>query len=421
MAKRKKLKLPPFVCIKKNSWHVRKMVPTSERDDKGRIKYISVTRKCSPETVERAAAIVAFIEREVKSASAPKAADTLADLFQIFFEAKRPHISRVTIEHYESLFERMVRPNKVASMRISEIDPIHLQMYFSQLGCPPATKKKVYALINMVFRQAVLWKMVRESPVVGIMLPRARSKRTKPLSEKEAQAVIAVCRTDIKYLIIELGLETGLRPEELIPLTWADIDLDECTVNINKAIADRLKGGGYEIIRPKTATSHRTVALSQELKQRLELHRGNLDVLRVQLKVESTKPLTRRMQWTLGVNHKKRVQHRQLVIGHLKKLNELDLVFPSSTGGYRSIKNVNKRLVKELFKEAGLDATKYSFKCLRHTFATILARHINPAELQQLLGHSDPRVTFRFYVGADEEAKHTANTHLSKILYSPDE
>jgi hypothetical protein len=65
--KRKKhtQKLPPYVFLKHGDWYVKLQLPTTRRDAKGRIVDVTITRKCSPETSERAALIVAAIKGQI--------------------------------------------------------------------------------------------------------------------------------------------------------------------------------------------------------------------------------------------------------------------------------------------------------------------------------------------------------------------
>src|SRR5689334_19808625 len=52
--KKSKRKLPPYVIIQHDQWHVRRMFPTRKRDKNGKVIYQPVKRRCWPETPARA-------------------------------------------------------------------------------------------------------------------------------------------------------------------------------------------------------------------------------------------------------------------------------------------------------------------------------------------------------------------------------
>lgn len=421
-------KLPPFVVLKgkkpkkgqpdTRDWFVRRVFATDERDEKGRIKYVQISRKCVPPTKERAREVSLAIEAMVRQPK-PHTQSTLGEFAEMFLKAKAHHVKRRTFEHYEYLYNRHIKNSFLALKPLNAIEPMHVHMFYSSLNVSPSRISKVHMLLSMIFNQAMAWRVVTHSPTTGAMLPKFTPRETAAFTPTEARAFIKACRTRPEYIVFEFMLETGLRPQEALVLTWGDIDLNKRTVRIDKALVDRLKGGGKVVEVTKTPASIRTVAFSDALKQRLILWKSKQGPLRADLAAEAEKPLASR-QKKRGVNYKKRERHRQEMLKQLEIREELDLVFPNADGGYKAIGNLNRREFKEVLGLAKLDTKKFSIESLRHSCATLLADHVHPKKLQKRMGHARLQTTMDYYVHVDDGSASETTDKIADVLYSED-
>ena len=97
-----------------------------------------------------------------------------------------------------------------------------------------------------------------------------------------------------------------------------------------------------------------------------------------------------------------------------KENNELDLVFPSDSGGYIDPGNYNRKFYK-LVKKAGLP--KANPHALRHSFATrALEAGVDLKTTQELLGHSTIDITANLYTHALMTHKKKEVSKLNNIL-----
>lgn len=346
--------LPKYVVLKKGEWHVRRTFATPERDDKGRILYDQITRKCEPRTPERAAEISEWIEREYRAAKTSTAdAHTLEQFCSAFLTAKKASVSRRTYEMADDLYARFIKGTAFGRMNLSEIKTLNVQAHYGTLESrtSPTMIRKTHTFLTNVFNQAVKWDVVMKNPCKGVLLPRAQTQEARAMSVEEARAFIAACRTDLKYMVFEFAIETGMRPSEMLALQWADIDFENSVVTVNKAVAHGLRGGGFEFKPPKTPGSRRKVEFSPELRERLLLHR----------------------------------ERRQTT----RRFKKYDLVFPSMRGTPMSARNLNRRLFKDAIKLAKLDPKEFSLYDLRHTAATLsIAAGADIKSLSEKLGNS---------------------------------
>lgn len=96
----------------------------------------------------------------------------------------------------------------------------------------PATVRKIYIVVQSIFRRGVEQGFVRESPCRNVVLPKNRYKSKKPvLDEQQTKDFLALldtkyCDKDIKC-IIKVLLFTGMRCGECLALFWSDINYGE--------------------------------------------------------------------------------------------------------------------------------------------------------------------------------------------------
>jgi integrase len=78
-------------------------------------------------------------------------------------------------------------------------------------------------------------------------------------------------------MIVDLAAHTGARRNEIIALTWDDLDLGEKTISITRAVEDTVAFGRH-VKEPKSARGRRTIGIDAALVERLA-HRNVIDVV----------------------------------------------------------------------------------------------------------------------------------------------
>ena len=104
------------------------------------------------------------------------------------------------------------------------------------------------------------------TPVMGLTLPeRSGESVAQMLSGPECKDLLAVLEGSAYWLPTFLALYTGMRPGEVLGLSWEDVDLAEGTLSVRHTMS--IRRGALHLGPPKTRTSVRTVAVPPEVVQ----------------------------------------------------------------------------------------------------------------------------------------------------------
>jgi integrase len=422
--KKKQAELPKYVHLKNGDWYVGINFPTAARRASGAIIYDQHARRCFPETAERALELATEITESYKanSSSNPNPeSQTVNRYLEVFLEAKRKSLARRTIEFYTEQYDWYVKKSAFGVRLLADIKPLDIQKFYDDLQTGGATSgcmiRKLHQFLSTAFNQAVLWESILKNPVKGVILPKKQKPDTHAMTGAEVKTFLGECKKTNKNIVFEFALETAMRPEEYLALTWDDIDLDRQTVTVRRALAVGFKGGGFEFKETKTDGSNRTMTFSTELASRLELHREIQKKTIARLKEKEKKTVLLKHIQKKGKLYARRVKRRRTAALLINNYAEFNLIFPSATGTPMSRLNLNRRDFKAVLKSANLDTKRFSLYSLRRTTATLLASKINPKELAAFLGHTDVATSMKFYVMITDDSKYKATNAMSAFLY----
>lgn len=183
-------------------------------------------------------------------------------------------------------------------------------------------------------------------------------------------------RTFMNVLII-----TGLRRGEATALQWGDVDFDKLTITVQRNVTiDRNSPDKYHVGPTKTE-----------------------DV--------RTVPITHRLLSLL----KERREDQEGVYG---KVFPSAYIFNRASDPYTPIYPTEPTRWQSRFTKRH-NLPRVSPHDLRHTAATLaLEAGANLKEVQNLLGHSDPGTTMKFYAGVTEEAQRRTVDGIEQLLKS---
>ena len=207
-------------------------------------------------------------------------------------------------------------------------------------GASPSTINREIALMKHAFNLALReWEWVRENPVLRVSMEKEPPSRDRWLTCGEEDSVLSVSPPWLKEIVV-FAIESGCRREEILSLTWKDVDIFKKVVTIfAKKTGDR-----------------RTI------------------------------PLTARAFDILKSKEKARTKRRSI--------KREDFVFP-----HPGRQKVNFHTLRWAFEKA-LEKAKiegFRFHDLRHTFASRLAQQgVDPYTIQKLMGHKTFTTTARY-------------------------
>ena len=172
-----------------------------------------------------------------------------------------------SVRGYKSFFKLYLLP-ECGEMPLAGVDRHALQQVIRRMirrGLVPNTIHSKYGLMKGIFSWAVRAGFLPATPVKDLSLPERPHKSTAGcmLSVPEVVELLDSFEGTPYWLPVFLGLYTGMRPGELLGLSWDDVDLTQGTLSVRHTL--NYRGGGVHLGPPKNRSSERSVAVSAEV------------------------------------------------------------------------------------------------------------------------------------------------------------
>jgi integrase len=237
----------------------------------------------------------------------------------------------------------------------------------------PATKAKLRNQMSCLFSHAIrheFWKGA--NPIAMVRQSGKRLRTPDKLSLAEMRAIIEALPNQMHRVAILIAASTGLRRSEIRGLQWQDVDFDELWLHLRRGIVRTVQ------TKLKTEGSRRGVPLPPDLANVLRRwreetpHRADDDWVLASPETNGENPI-----W-------------------------LDMVLQNH--------------IKPVLKCLGIPK-KVGWHTFRHSLATLLASKGEDVKVtQELLRHSNARITLDVYQEADTEAKRAAQRHTKPLF-----
>ncbi|MQF48831.1 site-specific integrase [SAR202 cluster bacterium AC-647-N09_OGT_505m] len=290
-----------------------------------------------------------------------------------WLEMIRPKLQESTYEGYAIMVNNYLIPI-LGKYRLNKISPEDINDGWEKMRKHRKENGKLisesiiehcHARLATFLIYAMKRKWRNDNPLAFVTKPKAKKKIARAFSKQETATILNTAKTEFNgdyYAIIHTALHTGLRRNELLAITWRDVDVDLGTISVNKSI-DRRRSK-TTIKRPKTDEGIRLVTLPpasslllRELRQQQEVY--------------------------------------ALLFGY--KVDADTNVFIRQNG-----KPLLPRAVSNGFKviaeRAGYPDLQYHFHESRHTHATLmLEQGVHAKIVQERLGHKDIETTLNTY------------------------
>lgn len=265
----------------------------------------------------------------------------------------RPNVERVTSVSYEQQLKNYILP-VLAEMNLEDITPADVQKIFNNMGkhMKQESKNKVKIVLNQIFKMAMNDDIIAKNPLEApsIRIKGEKSTPTLPYSVNEmrymAEHLIDIqSGMDRAWLAISISLP--LRPEEVLGLTWADVDEVNGVFHIRNTVTHPARNEPEFKTYTKTAASIRDLAVSEELLSCLPV-RGKLN---------------------------------EFVIGGKTPLT------------YMQVRRMRERIQRDIRFDGSITPRRF-----RTTVATDISAQTHDLKLvQKMLGHSSPQMTLKHY------------------------
>lgn len=265
----------------------------------------------------------------------------------------RPNVERVTSVSYEQQLKNYILP-VLGETNLEDITPADVQKIFNNMGkrMKQESKNKVKIVLNQIFKMAMNDDIIAKNPLEApsIRIKGEKSTPTVPYSVNEMRYMaehlidIQSCM-DRAWLAISISLP--LRPEEVLGLTWADVDEVNGVFHIRNTVTHPARNEPEFKTYTKTAASIRDLAVSEELLSCLPV-RGKLN---------------------------------EFVIGGKTPLT------------YMQVRRMRERIQRDIRFDGSITPRRF-----RTTVATDISAQTHDLKLvQKMLGHSSPQMTLKHY------------------------
>ncbi len=247
-------------------------------------------------------------------------------------------------------------------------------------GLAPRTAKQIFGTLRNALNAAVRKRELVWNVCAGVTPPRTTKPEHHRLSVEAAQDLLERLEGDPLECIVTLALTTGLREAELLGLKWSDMDLEGRALLVRHQV-QRVPHEGWQETDPKSKTSTRAVVLTPQ----------GVEALRRQ---------------------KRLVAEMRLVAG--EEWEDRNLVHPNRLGRPIEKGNLLRRWYRFLEKNHLPSMTIHE---LRHSTATmLLALHVPPKVVQEILGHTSIAITSDIYQDYVPPLHEEAVAALDKLL-----
>jgi integrase len=324
---------------KDGRWQGAVDVPTIDGKRKQRYVYAPTRQECRRK-------INALIEEIENDGVINPSKATFKEFAQTWLDTYCVNLSPTTIDGYKKSIYTYA-DKYIGNAFMSKILPIHIQEMINDFSKTHSEKtcQNMLGDIGGVFRYAILNKVLKINPCVGVKIPHDTNPYQYYIyNEDEYNAMLNIVTGTIEELPPLLAGLCGLRVSEIMGLTWNDINFDTHVIYVRRANVHV----NSEVItkNTKTRTSYREVVAPPYVMERLSLYKN------------------------------------------------VGFVYPKKDGTAENGGNYSKRFSRML-QSANLPHTR--FHDLRHFNATMMLKNgISDKESASRLGHSDTNMTKKY-------------------------
>jgi integrase len=278
--------------------------------------------------------------------------------------------SYATQDTYEGYLKKWILP-RWKSYRLPDIRSVQVEQWLKSLALAPGSKAKIRNIMSALYSHAIRWEWGTYNPITHVRQSAKRRKTPVVLTIEQIKAFLSHLEEPCRTAVL-LGASSGLRVGELLGLKWEDVDFEALEVNVTRSVVKQ------KITRCKTEASRKAIPLDAGLAE-------------VLLNWKLRSPYPQPGDWVFASPHKKGKQ-------------------PYWPG---SLFRVH---LKPALAAAGIPG-KVGWHTLRHTFGTLMkANGEDIKTIQELLRHSNYKVTADTYTQAVTPMKRAAQTKLVKMI-----
>ncbi|MGI6005498.1 MAG: tyrosine-type recombinase/integrase [Christensenellales bacterium] len=301
-----------------------------------------------------------------------------------WLDTKKIQVSPATYRSYESLIVTRIKNyfeplDKSLSMLLSS-DFEKFYSYLYSHGLSECSALHYHRMLKQALSYAVRQGILPHNAMNNVKAPSDTSFIGSYYSNDEVKTLLEAAESSDIFIPVLLTAYYGFRRSEVIGLQWNDIDFNRKLIHINRKVLEEYENGRKSIVsydKLKSLSSRRTLPLIPIVEREL--------LKEMKRQAEATKADNPPNHVCLGVD------------GNLISPNYVSCRF---------------RALLETH-----DMRRIRFHDLRHTCASLLALNGVPIKnIQVWLGHSDFRITARYYAHLDFSAQEQSAAVISQAI-----
>ena len=204
-------------------------------------------------------------QAQLEKNKAPNSSNiTLDEYWKLWSAANIYTRSPRTVEMYELTYKKF---EKLKGYRLKDITTTDLQQLIADNYDHPRTCKNISLLAGRLFKSAVRDERIHKNPAEHLSLPKYKAEEKRPLTNVELEALKTVELRPMDDLFVAISYYCGLRPEETRALKKSDVDLDNNTISITKAVT---MSDNAPVEKDTKNRLHRLVPIQKPLRAKLE-------------------------------------------------------------------------------------------------------------------------------------------------------
>jgi integrase len=405
-----------------NQWHA--WVSTGDKKPNGRPRQRHIKRKTEDEVRDEIDRLLDLKKEgaRVRPGRAPTVQQWLDGVYLATIAPLR--IDPTTVQGYRSKLRNYVFP-VIGNVRMDKLQPEHLEAVYLDMrrkGRADATVLQVHRIMSRAVKIAHKRRVVPFNPAPLIEdVPTAKHKEMDPLTEAEADAVLAAVegRRNAARWYLSLGL--GLRQGEALGLRWSYVNLDAGELRVWWQLHRRAYEHGCVAASSGATSSNLAPTCGRRRggncpQRRMELRSGEIPVegglILKEPKGKSKREVPLPAEFVAMLRAHREVQELERMMANGAYTNH-GFVFATPLGGPVS-PEADWQEWKAILKTAGVDDARVHDG--RHTAGTLLlAQGTEIRVVQKILGHSSVKVTEGYAHVVDKLARE-ATERMGKSL-----
>jgi integrase len=286
------------------------------------------------------------------------------------FSGSEGRKSYATQDTYEGYLKKWILP-RWRSYRLGDVKTVQVEQWLHSVPLAQGSRAKIRNIMSALYSHAIRWEWTKHNPITAVRQSAKRSKVPIILTIEQIQAVLPHLEEPCHTAVL-LDVATGLRVGELLGLKWGDVDFDKLEINVTRSVVKQKVGPC------KTEASQKPIPLDAELAEQLWNWRH---------RARYNQP----EDWIFASPHRRGRQ-------------------PYWPGALFRVQ------LKPGLEAAGIPG-RVGWHTLRHTFGTLMkANGEDIKTIQELLRHSNYKVTADVYTQAMTKAKRQAQSRVVRMI-----